>query len=108
MKKLIALSLVSLLLFAFPIEWGSVAEKAPDFGTLIAAAQGSQTGVVETNDDLQAYTFYTTPGGQRVYKASSVIPAGSLVKVGVCANGYAQVEYKTDDGWWHVDYLACH
>jgi hypothetical protein len=106
MKKLIGLMLVSLLLlFAFPFEGGSSAG-TPDFGKLITTAQGSQTGVFETDADLQAYTFYTTQAGQRIYQASAVIPAGSLVKIGACVSGYAQVEYQMD-GWWNVDYLAC-
>jgi hypothetical protein len=108
MKKLIALTLVSLLLlFAFPFEGGSGAGAGTaDFGKLITTAEGSQTGVFETTADLQAYTFYTTQSGQRIYKASTVIRAGSLVKIGACVSGYAQVEYQ-EDGWWKVDYLAC-
>jgi hypothetical protein len=108
MKKLTVLLFVSLLLlFAFPSDWFGAGEKPADYGTLVATAKGSQTGVVETDAALQAYTFYTAPSGQRVYKPSAVIPAGSLVKLGTCAGGYAQVEYQAGDGWWHVDYLPC-
>jgi hypothetical protein len=107
-KKLIALSLVSLLLlFVFPVDWFGAAERPTDYGTLITTAKGSQTGIVETNQDVQVYTFYTNSTNQRVYKPSAVIPSGSLVKLGACAGGYAQVEYQTNDGWWSVDYLPC-
>lgn len=116
-RKLFQILVMMLMLFVVSCSPGpSAAVTIPPTSTAAAPTPTVQPTIISTTvhgvsieaaaRDLQTYLYNTELSGKRVYKPAEIITKGTLIKLSMCVNHYAQVEFRDGD-WWRVRWIVC-
>jgi len=64
--------------------------------------------VTVAEDAVTTYTYTLDDDHKPVWHVDGKIPPNKLMKIYACAaDGFRQVEYQGEDGWWYVRFLKC-